>query len=197
MAAINSVCVYCASSLGPESHRRAARELAEQLATRSIHLVFGGGSVGLMGVVADRVKELGGRATGVIPNGLARKEVSHQGVDELIVVDSMHARKSEMANRADAFVTLPGGLGTLEELMETATWVLLGIHSKPCGILNVEGYFDPLLAFLDQVVEDGYLKPSHRELLVVDDEPAALLDRMSEWSAPVQTRWMHQEDLSI
>ena len=174
MTAIRSLCVYCGSSTGRDpAHRTAAAAVGRLLATNGVRLVYGGGAVGLMGVVADAVMEAGGEVFGVIPRGLFANEVGHQGITELVEVESMHQRKQLMAEEADAFLALPGGLGTLEELAEITTWAQLGIHSKPVGVLDLDGFWQPLLAFLDSAVESGFLRPSNRELVVrisdVDD----------------------------
>ena len=167
MAEIRSVCVYCgSSSRGPETHKAAARELGRLLAENSVRLVYGGGHVGLMGLIADAVLTAGGEVTGVIPGFLNEHEVAHQGLTELHVVDNMHERKALMAELADAFVALPGGYGTLEELFEVITWAQLGFHDKPIGVLNVAGYFDRLLDFFHVSVKEGFLQPEHRSMLL-------------------------------
>jgi uncharacterized protein (TIGR00730 family) len=163
---------------------RAARDLGGLLAQSGIGLVYGGASIGLMGAVADAVLGAGGEAIGVIPVGLRRREVAHDGLSELRTVGSMHERKATMSELADAFVALPGGLGTLDELLEAATWTQLGIHAKPCGLLNVGGYWDSLLAQLDRAGEDGFLRADHRRVLLVDTDPVALLRRLSQWTPP-------------
>ena len=161
-----SVCVYCGSSTGDRpDYAAAARELGTLFAMRKIRLVFGGGSVGLMGVLADAVLAAGGRVTGVIPNGLRTRELAHEGVTEMIAVDSMHARKQRMVDLADAFIALPGGIGTMDELFETWTWLQLGIHAKPVGLLNVAGYYDPLLAFLRQMSDRQFMSERHLDCL--------------------------------
>ena len=173
------ICVFCGSQMGASPrYREAARDFGTLLAGRGLGLVYGGGDVGLMGVLADAVLAAGGHAWGVIPRSLADREVAHAGLTELEIVTSMHERKARMADLADAFVALPGGLGTLDELFEIWTWAQLGIHAKPIGLLNVLGYFDPLLAFLDRTVEEGFVRPEHRATAAVDDDPARLLDRM-------------------
>jgi uncharacterized protein (TIGR00730 family) len=166
------------------SYATAARELGELLARSGVGLVYGGASIGLMGVIADAVLQAGGEAIGVIPAGLKRREVAHGGLSELRVVDSMHQRKAVMSALADAFVALPGGLGTLDELLEAATWTQLGIHAKPCGILNVGGYWDCLVAQLDRAGADELLRRDHREVLLVERDAEALLRRLQAWSPP-------------
>jgi uncharacterized protein (TIGR00730 family) len=179
MTAIRSLCVYCGSSMGRDpAHRAAASAVGTLLAARGVRLVYGGGAVGLMGVVADAVMAGGGEVLGVIPKGLFSNEVGHTGITELVEVDSMHQRKQRMAEEADAFLALPGGLGTLEELAEITTWAQLGIHAKPVGVLDLDGFWQPLLDFLDGAVEAGFLRPANRGLVVritdVDDVLAVL-----------------------
>ena len=188
---IRTVCVYCGSSPGRQAgYIAAARALAVVLVERGIGLVYGGGRVGLMGAIADAVVAAGGHVTGVIPRALASKEVAHDALSELIVTESMHTRKNIMADRADAFVALPGGIGTLEELFEVWTWSQLGFHEKPCGVLNVEGYFDGLIGFIDHAVNEQYLRPSHRDILLVDRDPGALLDRLAAYEPPDIPKWI-------
>jgi uncharacterized protein (TIGR00730 family) len=179
MNALGSVCVFCGSQAGgrPE-YVEAARELGALLARRGMRLVYGGGHVGLMGAVADAVLVAGGRVTGVIPQHLMQPEVAHQGLTELLVVDSMHTRKREMAARADAFVVLPGGYGTFEEMFEMVTWLQLQLQSKPIGVLNVEGYYDALLEFLRHAAREGFIRAQHWDLLIVESSPELLLERL-------------------
>lgn len=189
------VCVFCGSSLGRRiEYSTAARELGGILAERGITLVYGGGNIGLMGEIADAVLAGGGQAIGVIPAALAGRELAHQGIQDLRVVDTMHQRKAMMADNADAFLAMPGGLGTLEELFEVLTWAQLGIHSKPCGLLNVEGYFDPLLAFLDAMVEARFVRPEHRQMILVDAKPEALLDRLAAYQPPQREKWIRRDE---
>jgi uncharacterized protein (TIGR00730 family) len=179
------LCVYAGASVGAKpSYAKAARELGELLAASGVGLVYGGASIGLMGVLADAVLRQGGEAIGVIPAGLKRREVAHAGLSELRVVDSMHQRKAVMSALADAFVALPGGLGTLDELLEAATWTQLGIHAKPCGILNVDGYWDFLVAQLDHAGAQEFLRRDHREVLLVEHDAQALLQQLQAWSPP-------------
>lgn len=181
MPDLRRVCVYCGSRPGRRpSYADAARQLGALLADAGIGLVTGGGRVGLMGVVADAVLEAGGEAIGVIPQALLDREVGHEGLTELHVVRSMHERKAAMAELADAFVALPGGLGTLEEISEALTWAQLGIHAKPCGLLDVDGYYAPLARFLDHTVDEGFVLAERRAALVVAAEPAALLDGLRQ-----------------
>jgi hypothetical protein len=189
---IRSLCVYCGSSVGVDPlHRASAAALGRVMAAEGVRLVFGGGSVGLMGVVADSVMEAGGEVLGVMPKGLFKTETGHQGITELVEVDSMHERKLLMALESDAFVALPGGLGTLEELAEITTWAQIGIHDKPVGVLDTDGFWAPLFEFLDQAVTAGFLRPANRELIVrigdVDDVLPMLRQRRSPGREPLLT----------
>src|SRR5262245_29493402 len=186
------LCVFCGSSTGVRpAYASATLAVAELLARRGIGLVYGGGSVGLMGVLADAVLAAGGEVTGVIPRALATKEIAHQGLADLRVVETMHDRKALMATLADAFVALPGGFGTLEELLEVVTWTQLGLHAKPAGVLNVDGYFDPLVALVGHAIDERFVHPGHRALLLAADTPDALLDTMERWTAPTDLRkWL-------
>ena len=189
------ICVFCGGSVGRDArYREAAEELGRQLAGRGLGLVFGGGSVGLMGAVADATLAAGGRAIGVIPHGLAVREVAHRGLTELRVVSSMHERKAMMARLADAFVALPGGFGTLEELFEIVTWAQLGIHRKPIGLLNVAGYYDALVRLLDHAVAEGFVPAENRGLIVVASEPAPLLERLAAHQGPVVREWIGPDE---
>ena len=188
---IKSLCVYCGSSVGRDPvYADAARGLARAMVERGVRLVFGGGRVGIMGVVADEIMRLGGDATGVIPQALMRKELAHDGLTELHVTPSMHARKTLMAELADAFVALPGGIGTFEELFEVWTWAQLGFHDKPCGVLNVNGYYDRLVALVEHAVDQAFIRPVHRDMLVVDTDPVALLSRFAAYQPPAITKWV-------
>ena len=188
------ICVFSGSSPGTrDDYAAAARALAGELARRGCELVYGGAQVGLMGVLAQTVLEHGGRVIGVIPEVLVSKEIAHPGLTELRIVGSMHERKAVMSDLSDGFIALPGGLGTLEELFEVLTWAQLGLHAKPCGILNVCGYFDPLLAFLDHAVAERLLKSKHRALVLTDEDPASLLDRMIAYQPPVTEKWIDRE----
>jgi hypothetical protein len=179
-AVLTSVCVFCGSAAGarPE-YAAAARALGAELARRGQTLVYGGGHVGMMGAVADAVLAGGGQVVGVIPQHLMRPEVAHQGLTELHVVDTMHTRKRLMAERSDAFVVLPGGYGTLEEMFEVITWLQLRLHAKPVGLLNVEGYYDALLAFLRHAAGESFIAPSAWDLLIVESVPSLLLERLA------------------
>jgi len=172
------ICIFTGSRVGsrPE-YSDAAKEMARQLVHRGYGLVYGGGNVGLMGVIADHMLAAGGEVIGVIPDMLVRKEVAHHGLSELRVVTSMHERKAVMADLAHGFIALPGGIGTMEEFFEVLSWAQLGIHDKPCGLLNTAGYFDPLVGFLDAALDQDFLKPKHRSLVIVENEATELLDR--------------------
>lgn len=177
---LKRICVFCGSSSGVNAlYTEAAQAVGRLLCRRGVELVYGGGNVGLMGVLADACLAEGGRVIGVIPQALVDREVAHRGLTELRVVSSMHERKAVMAELSDAFAALPGGYGTWEELFEMLTWTQLGIQRKPCGLLNVNGYYDPLLELADQAVSEGFLREVNRELLLSDDEPERLLDRLS------------------
>lgn len=184
------VCVYCGSSHGSNpGYAEAARHLGNVLAAANLELVYGGSNVGLMGEVADSVMQAGGTAIGVIPELLASR-VSHRELTKLHIVASMHERKQLMIDLSDAFIALPGGLGTLEEVSEILTWAQLGLHKKPCGLLNVSGYFDPLLAFLDQAVAMRFMKEEHRRMLFVSEAPAELLEGFRTYRPPVADKWI-------
>lgn len=168
---------------------RAARDFGRLLVERDIGLVYGGAHVGLMGALADAVLGAGGEVVGVIPRALVEHEIAHRGLSELRVVANMHERKATMAEVSDGFVALPGGAGTLEELFEVWTWGQLGLHHKPCGLLDVSGYFAPLRAFLDHAASEGFLRTEHRNMLIVETEPKALLESFARYSAPVASKW--------
>jgi uncharacterized protein (TIGR00730 family) len=186
-----SICVFCGSSPGATpAYRDAASGLGGLLAAQARRLIYGGGNVGLMGVLADAVLKSGGTVVGVIPQHLLDLEAGHQELTELRVVHSMHQRKQQMSELADAFVLLPGGLGSLEEFFEIWTWGQLGLHRKPYGILNVAGYFDALLAFLDHAVEERFLYPEHRRLVVVASDAGDLLEKLDRAQAPVLPKWV-------
>ena len=192
---MKAVCVYCGSSPGRlDVYAEAACALGQALVARDLGLVYGGASIGLMGLVADTVLQLGGRAVGVIPQALARKEVVHRHLTELHVTQSMHERKTMMAELSDGFIAMPGGIGTLEEIFEIWTWAQLGIHAKPCGLLNVAGYFDALTRFLDHATAEAFLKPSHRALLIVEQQPQALLDRFASYQPPSIRKWLEPDE---
>ena len=190
MRPLRRICVFCGSNAGFDPcYAEAARALGRALVGRHLELVYGGSRTGLMGAVADTVIQGGGSVIGVIPASFAAK-VSHQGLNDLRIVGSMHERKAVMFDVGDAFVALPGGLGTLEELSELLTWTQLGLNDKPCGMINVRGYFDSLLAFLDRAVATGFLHREHRHALLVDTSAEALLDRLSTYRAPSREKWI-------
>lgn len=190
MNTIQSVCIYCGSSPGNDpAFAAAATSFAGTMAARGLRLVYGGGSVGLMGVVADTVLNAGGQVIGIIPERLWNKEVGHRGLTALEVVPDMHTRKARMVDLADAFVALPGAFGTLDELFEVLTWQQIGYHQKPVGLLNVDGYFDHLLAFVQHSYEKGFLRKVHLDALVVDTDPARLLDRLAQVSLAEVDKW--------
>jgi uncharacterized protein (TIGR00730 family) len=192
---MKSICVFCGSNMGSDAaYAQAARLLGSELVHREIELVYGGGSVGLMGVIADHVLELGGRATGVIPQSLLDREVGHRALTKLHVVSTMHERKALMNELADGFIALPGGLGTLEELFEVWTWAQLGIHGKPVGLLNVGGFFDPLLVFLRRAVDERFLHTRNLDMLLVDDEPGVLIKLMTTYHPPSVDKWLKPEE---
>lgn len=183
------ICVFCGSSLGKdEAYRRAAEHTGKLLAQRGIELIYGGGHVGLMGVVADAVLAEGGRVTGVIPRALAEREIAHDALTTLVMVESMHERKAEMAKRADGFIALPGGAGTLEEAFEQWTWAQLGVHQKPCGFLNIKAYFDPLRVMIEKMARESFLKEEYADMLVFSDDPAGILSAFASYDPPVR-KW--------
>jgi uncharacterized protein (TIGR00730 family) len=179
-----SLCVYCGSRLGADAaYEAAARDVGTQIGQRGWQLIYGGGNAGLMGAVANATLAAGASVVGVIPQSLMERELGHPGLSELHVVNTMHERKQLMAERADAFLALPGGIGTFEELFEVWTWRQLGYHDKPVGLLNVGGYYDRLLAFMAQAVTDGFVPPTQQQLLQVANDPTELLDRLAEQAA--------------
>lgn len=191
---VRSVCVFCGASTGVNpAYREAALALGQAIAQRGLTLVYGGGAVGLMGIVADAAMAAGGEVIGIIPEALKNAEIGHTGLTRLEVVDGMHARKARMAELSDAFVALPGGLGTLEELFEVWTWGQLGYHAKPLGLLDVNGFYSKLGDFLDHVVEEGFVRPQHRAMLALATTPDALLDAMDSFEAPVLPKWVDKK----
>jgi uncharacterized protein (TIGR00730 family) len=191
---MSRICVFCGSNEGARAeYRQAAIELARAMAARHIGLVYGGASVGLMGIIADTMLACGGEVIGVIPRMLVDSEVAHPDLTELREVDSMHERKAMMAELADGFATLPGGFGTLEEFSEVVSWRLLGIHRKPCGLLNVGGYFDRLLQFLDYAVAQHFIKPGHRADILVEKRPASLVEHLERNFVGGNSRWLERK----
>ncbi|MGN6032822.1 MAG: TIGR00730 family Rossman fold protein [Thermomicrobiales bacterium] len=190
MAELRSICVFCGSSTGNDPiYRTMTEQLGRELAARDLALVYGGGNVGLMGALADAVLGAGGTVRGYIPRALMEKEVAHLGLTELGVLGSMHERKAAMEAHADGFIALPGGFGTLDELCEILTWAQLGIHRKPVGLLDADGYYGSLLDFFDGAVERGFIRPDHRALLLDETDPAILLDRMIAWQPTIVPKW--------
>lgn len=192
---IKRLCVYCGSSTGnrPE-YTQAARELARAMVSRDTGLVYGGASIGVMGVLADAVIKEGGEVIGIIPSGLLAKEVAHTGITELREVDSMHERKAMMADLSDGFIALPGGLGTIEEFFEIWTWAQLGMHRKPCGLLNAGRYFDKLIAFIDHAVSEQFIKKEYRSMVFVEREADILLQKFASYKAPEVAKWIDRKD---
>jgi uncharacterized protein (TIGR00730 family) len=188
---MRAICVYCGSNAGarPE-YAESARRVGTLLAERGIRIVYGGGRVGLMGIVADAATAAGGEVIGIIPHSLDRREIAHRGVSELRVVNSMHERKALMNELSDGFIALPGGFGTFEELCEMLTWAQLGIHRKPVGLLNVAGYYDPLTQLFDHAVAERFLHPDHRSLLLSHTDPASLLQQMRHFASPITVKWL-------
>jgi uncharacterized protein (TIGR00730 family) len=189
------ICVFCGSSPGTgRQYVEAAEELAREMTRRGIGLVFGGGNVGLMGVIADAVLAAGGHAIGVIPHALVARELAHRRLPDLRVVNSMHERKAMMAGLSDGFIAMPGGFGTFEEFCEAVTWTQLGVHRKTCGLLNVSGFYDPLIALIDRAAAEGFIKPENRRIVVSDANPAALLDALADTSGLPKVQWTGAAD---
>jgi uncharacterized protein (TIGR00730 family) len=193
---VRRICVFCGSSPGARTaYAEATAEVARLLAGEGIGVVYGGGHVGLMGVLADTAMAAGGEVVGVMPQALVDREIGHTEISELRVVGSMHERKALMADLSDAFIALPGGAGTLEELFEVYTWAQLGLHDKPCGLLDVEDYFSGLVAFLDHAVDERFLREEHRAMLIVEREPRALIERLAEFEPRAVTpKWIDREE---
>ena len=189
------ICVYCGSSSGTRpSYIQAARALGTSLARRGLGLVYGGSNVGLMGALADTVLAQGGEVIGVIPESVVIREVAHTRLADLRIVGSMHERKALMAELADGFIAMPGGFGTLEEFCEIVTWVQLGLHRKPCGLLNVEGYYDGLLSFLNHAVAEGFIRTEYRSVVLTDSEVDGLLEKISKYEAPHLKKWIDRDE---
>jgi len=192
---LRRICVFCGSSTGDNpQYAQAAVQLGREMVRRKIGLVFGGGGVGLMGVIADAVLEAGGHAIGVIPHALVARELAHRALPDLRVVNSMHDRKATMAELADAFVALPGGFGTFEEFCEVITWTQLGVHRKSCGLLNVCGFYDPLIEQFDRGVAEGFIRRGNREIVVAHADAGALLDALAPPPAPAEAAWISRSD---
>lgn len=193
--AIHRICVFCGSNAGSDpTYVEAARDLGRLFAREGVGLVYGGGSVGLMGEVADSVLASGGEVIGVIPHALWAREVGHRGLTDIRIVDTMHERKAMMADLADAFIALPGGLGTLEEIFEIWTWAQLGLHEKPVGFLDVNGFYAPLMQFLDRAVRERFLREEHRAIAVIERDAATLLKKFDQWKAPRVDKWITREE---
>ena len=193
---MRSVCVFCGSSPGTEpAYKDKARALGRTLAENGVRLVYGGGHVGLMGVVADATLGAGGEVVGVIPNALLEREIAHSGLTDLRVVDSMHERKALMSDLSEGFVALPGGTGTLEEFFEVLTWAQLGEHQKPCGLLNAAGYYDRLLSVFDHMVAKGFLSEGHRAMVLVETEPQRLLEFFERYRPPGIPKWIDRDEV--
>jgi uncharacterized protein (TIGR00730 family) len=192
---LQSVCVFCGSSTGGNAaYTEAARSLGTTLAEANIRLIFGGGHVGLMGVISNAVLAAGGDVIGVIPKFLVERELAHEGLSDLRIVGSMHERKALMSDLSEGFIALPGGTGTLEEFFEVLTWAQLGEHEKPCGLLNVAGYYDPLLTAFDRMVEADFLSESNRALLLIENEPERLLQRFDHYEPPNTVKWIDRSE---
>lgn len=192
---VNRFCIFCGSSVGVNSaYAQAAREIAEAVVRQGSGLVYGGGNVGLMGVIADTALALGGEVIGVIPRSMVNKELAHRGLTRLHVVHSMHERKALMAELADAFIALPGGYGTLEEFCEILTWAQLGLHRKPCGLLNIAGFYDAFLAQIDHAVSARFIRTEHRSLIVVEPNSERLLQRLLHFRAPPIHKWIDRDE---
>lgn len=192
---IKNICVYCGSNSGRiPIYMEQAKLLAKELVERGIGLIYGGANVGLMGTLANAVLAEGGEVTGVIPEALLGKEIAHKNLTDLKVTKSMHERKTLMSDLSDGFIALPGGIGTLEELFEMWTWAQLGFHTKPCGLLNTQGYYDKLRAFLEHTVKEGFVKPAHQSMLIVESESDALLDRFMNYAPPLVEKWIGRKE---
>ncbi|MFT7588099.1 MAG: hypothetical protein ACI959_000305 [Limisphaerales bacterium] len=188
---MNSIAVYTGSSPGNnKAHTQAAIDLARLMVSHKIDLVYGGATVGLMGVLADDVLSSGGKVTGIIPKSLEDRELSHQGITELLVVDSMHTRKAKMIEKSDGFIALPGGFGTLDEFFEVLTWSQLGLHTKPCGLLNIDGYYDLLIEFMDHQMKSGFVSLEHRNTVLVANSPQMMLDIMMSYQSTYSGKWV-------
>jgi uncharacterized protein (TIGR00730 family) len=188
---LSSVAVYCGSSPGTDpAYAQAAGSLGRLLGKRGIRLVYGGGHVGLMGIISDAVLAAGGEVHGVITRALEAKEIAHRHLTSLDVVETMHDRKAAMADKAEGFIMLPGGFGTLDEFFEVLTWTQLGIHAKPCAALDVKGFFGPLRTMMDMMTSAGFVRPDHRDMVIIDPDPARLLDQMADWNPPAVQKWL-------
>ena len=193
---MKKICVYCGSSLGrSEAYQNTAIVLGKELARQNITLVYGGASVGIMGILADTVLEYGGEVIGVIPKDILAKEVGHNGLTELHIAENMHERKKLMETLSDGFIALPGGMGTLEELFEVLTWGQLGFHHKPIALMNVAGYYDHLIKHMEHSVQESYVRPEHTKMLMIDDDPASLIKQMNDYQPPVVSKWIKDDEI--
>ena len=190
------ICVFCGSNQGAKpGYKAAAQALGQALVKRGLGLVYGGGNVGLMGTIADTVLSVGGTAIGVIPQALVDKELAHQGLTQLHIVDSMHERKALMAELSDGFIALPGGFGTFEEFCEVLTWAQLGFHQKPCGLLNIDGYYSPLIAMFDHATNEQFVRPPHRSLVLEAQDPDRLLDKLASYEPITFQKWIDRKEI--
>ena len=194
MNKIKNICVFCGSSIGnDEQYQNQARALGEAMVQANMNLVYGGGNIGLMGVIANTVLNLGGTVTGVLPHFLNRKEVGHVALSKLILVESMHERKQKMSELSDAFIAMPGGFGTLEEIAEMLTWSQLGLSNKPLAFYNINGFYDPLILQFDKMVEDGFLKPQNRDISIFEQDTNRLLEKLIEFQPMAVPKWLHTD----
>lgn len=194
MSTLQSVCVFCGSNPGRDPvYERAARAMGETLAARRIKLIYGGGGIGLMGAIANAAMDAGGEVIGVIPHALRQKELAYHKLTELHVVDTMHQRKQMMADLSQGFIAMPGGFGTFEELCETITWAQLGLHNKPIGMLNVNGYYDGMLAMFDHAAAEGFVSQRHRQMILASPDPNGLLDEMMAYEGPPTEQWLTRD----
>ncbi len=192
---MRSVCVFCGSSEGGNpAYAAAAQRMAAVLVRRGLRLVYGGGRVGLMGALADAALAAGGEVIGVIPEALVSKELAHRGLSDLRIVGTMHERKALMADLSDGFVTLPGGFGTLEEFLEVLSWAQLSIHAKPCGLLDIENYYGPMIELFDRAVTEGFVAPDHRDIVLTERDPDLLLDLMERYTPPITKKWIEPQE---
>lgn len=193
---MKSICVFCGSNSGLNpAYVQAAKNLGAEIVKQGLSLIYGGASVGLMGAIADAVLKAGGQAFGVIPQNLESKEIAHKNLTKLYVVESMHQRKQMMFDLSDAFLTLPGGLGSLEEICEVLTWAQLGLHKKPCGFLNINGFYDHLIVQFDRIVSEGMMKPENREMILVDNSITAILQKFRSYQAPSVDKWITKKQI--
>lgn len=191
---MNTVCIFCGSNTGRgDTYAEGTRALVRVLATENIGIVYGGGNIGLMGVIAEAALAAGAHVTGITPRSLVEREVVHQGLSDLRIVDTMQERKMLMAGIADAFITLPGGMGTMDEMFEMMTLTQLGVFKKPSGVLNIAGFYDRMQGFLDHAVAECFIRAEHRDMIVFDDDPARLVSRMQSWSVPEVSKWMDRK----